>query len=131
MSTFCDWCEVKESLLPGAECSSKEGCDFSSLPMEPDAIIQRMKEEHAHVAEIRARVMKMRYDTVDDAQKDMGLMKDVAIGVQVMAHALATRFGYIPEQIQKEAGFDQKSLAERFRAKLAVAKFKAMRKFGG
>lgn len=127
----CPWCEVKAEFPQLPLCTSTEGCDFASLPLQPSAIIERMKSERARIDEIQKRVSKMRYTKVEDAHEDVALLKDLVVGLQVMAHALNKKFGWSQEDIKKETGFGTRSLAERIRSKTVLAKFKLMRKMGG
>lgn len=114
----CPWCiELKNE----NKCDENPDCDFRSLPMEKEAILERLKKEYVVYAEIKDRAMK---ETTKAGQEQvLRACIDKLYGMNRMGQVLERKFGMTKKQIQEEVGIKDISFNERAKMMLKLSKF--------
>jgi hypothetical protein len=114
----CEWCEFTNHI-----CEKNPECDFKTLPVEKDAILQRMKLEFAVFDAARSIAASTKDDVEREGQLRVAL--DKIVGLNFMAKMLDNKFGMPASESFKYAGWEKPSLLERIKL---VNELKKMRK---
>ena len=114
----CEWCAFTDHI-----CEKNPGCDFKTLPIEKDAILQRMRLEFAVFDAARVLAVSTKDDEEREGQLRVAL--DKIVGLNFMAKMLDNRFNVPASESFKYAGWEKPSLLERIKL---VNELKKMRK---
>jgi hypothetical protein len=117
----CPWCSYRH-----APCTDEERkkCDFKTLKMDRDAIVERVKKESRVVQRVVAKVKKN--GSTDD--REVFEAMDRLSGILIMIRVLKERFGMVECEIRKEANLPELSWAEKLQL---ILKLKSMQKARG
>lgn len=113
----CPWCAYK--FLEVHKCLTGEQvrtCDFRSLKMEKQAILERSKKEAKIIMGARSKLR-----SVSSSQEMEQVLRDVldrAEGLKVMIRVLMEKFGMDEKDIKEHIGYKEPSVMER--ASIAV-----------
>lgn len=113
----CPWCGYTNHM-----CEGDATCDFRTLHVEKEAILQRMREEYPKF-DVARRAAERERGKVEQMQQ-LQVAMDKLFGLQTMAKMLDERFGVPPSVSLVQAGWEKPSLLERVKLLSKIRKLR-------
>ena len=120
----CPWCKYQKDGV----CLVDESCDFKNLKFEKAAIIVRAKKEARHMAQIRAKILRMTYSDEDAVMADVNMLLDISKALEIMCLVLETEFKMDKKDIRKIIKDHRMSILEKTKMATMMLRFKKGKK---
>lgn len=117
----CEWCEFTDHV-----CEQNPECDFKTLPVKKDAILERMKVEYALFKAAKG----VAASTKDEEEREerLRVALDKVVGMNFMAKMLEKKFNVPPSQSFAYAGWEKPSLLERVKLMKQLSALRKVKK---